>query len=205
MGYNASVLSTATASYPAIGGALATLGWHYPFALPLVAVPIGLLVLFSLHNPEPSSDQGLREYVGNVWKHVKDRKVSGLFAGSLVTFVIPYGAHLTYLPILMDSSFGASPLVAGVIVSSASVFSALVSTQLGRLTSVLRAETLVKTSFVLYAAALCLVPVVPAVWLLLVPTAIFGIAEGINIPNILGLLTGSAPEENRGAEMSVKV
>jgi MFS transporter, ACDE family, multidrug resistance protein len=103
----------------------------------------------------------------------------------------------------MDSSFEASPLVAGVIVSSASVFSALVSTQLGRLTSVLRAETLVKTSFVLYAAALCLVPVIPAVWLLLVPTAIFGIAEGINIPNILGLLTGSAPGENRGAVMSV--
>jgi len=34
MGYNASVLSIGTASYPAIGGALATIGWYYPFLLP---------------------------------------------------------------------------------------------------------------------------------------------------------------------------
>jgi ACDE family multidrug resistance protein len=41
MGYNASVLSIGTAGYPVIGGMLATLGWYYTFALPLVAVPIG--------------------------------------------------------------------------------------------------------------------------------------------------------------------
>ena len=39
LGYNSSVLSTGTASYPAIGGAPATFGWYYPFALPLLAIP----------------------------------------------------------------------------------------------------------------------------------------------------------------------
>ena len=34
LGYNSSVLSVGTASYPAIGGLLATFGWFYPFALP---------------------------------------------------------------------------------------------------------------------------------------------------------------------------
>jgi ACDE family multidrug resistance protein len=66
LGYNSSVLSIGTASYPAIGGALATLGWFYPFALAFLAVPVGLLVLFSLHNPEPHNDQRLRDYFGNV-------------------------------------------------------------------------------------------------------------------------------------------
>src|SRR5919202_2383157 len=89
MGYNSSVLSTATAGYPAIGGALATLGWYYPFALPLVAIPIGLLVLFSLRNPEPSGDQDLKEYFGSVWEHVKDRRDVGPFAARLVTFGNP--------------------------------------------------------------------------------------------------------------------
>ncbi len=45
MGYNASVLSVGTASYPALGGALAMLGWYYPFLLSLVAIPIGFIVL----------------------------------------------------------------------------------------------------------------------------------------------------------------
>ena len=57
LGYNSSVLNVGTASYPAIGGALATFRWFYPFALPLVAIPIGFLVLFSLNNPEPHNER----------------------------------------------------------------------------------------------------------------------------------------------------
>ena len=55
MGYNASVLSIGTACYPAIGGALAMMGWYYPFALPFLAIPIGIFVLFSLKNPTEKS------------------------------------------------------------------------------------------------------------------------------------------------------
>jgi MFS family permease len=72
LGYNSSVLSVGTASYPAIGGALALLGWRYPFALPLVALPITLLVLLSLRNPKLHNEQGLKEYAGNIWESVRD-------------------------------------------------------------------------------------------------------------------------------------
>jgi ACDE family multidrug resistance protein len=63
LGYNSSVLSVGTASYPAIGGLLATFGWFYPFALPFAAIPIAIVVLFSLHNPEPRNDDRLRDYL----------------------------------------------------------------------------------------------------------------------------------------------
>ncbi|MFO7718152.1 MAG: MFS transporter [Desulfohalobium sp.] len=53
LGLNASVLSIATAVYPAIGGGLAILGWHYPFALPLVAVVLAGIVLWFLDTTEP--------------------------------------------------------------------------------------------------------------------------------------------------------
>jgi len=35
MGYNGSILSIGTATYPAIGGGLASLGWNYPFFFPI--------------------------------------------------------------------------------------------------------------------------------------------------------------------------
>lgn len=81
-----------------------------------------------MHNPEPSGAGNLKEYFGGVLEHVKDRRVVGLFVASLVTFTILYGAPLTYLPVLMDSPFGAGPLLAGVIASSASVWSTLTAT-----------------------------------------------------------------------------
>ncbi len=52
MGYNASVLSLSTASYPLIGGALAGIAWYFPFVMPLLAIPVGLFVIFGIKEPE---------------------------------------------------------------------------------------------------------------------------------------------------------
>jgi len=203
MGYNASVLSVGTASYPAIGGALAMLGWYYPFVLPFVAVPVGLVVLFSLNNPEPRNEQRLKSYLRDVWQGIKNRRVLGLFAASIMTFIILYGSYLTYYPILMQGSFGASPLTIGLIMSSMSLTTAFTSSQLGKLTRRHSQVVLLKGVYLLYALALVIVPFVPSLWLLLIPTVIFGIAHGINIPSLLTLLAGSAPAEHRAAFMSL--
>lgn len=203
LGYNSSVLSVGTASYPAIGGALATFGWYYPFALPLLAIPIGFLVLFSLRNPEPHNEQSIKEYVGNIWEHVKNRQVVGIFIGNLVTLVILFGALITYLPTVMYERFGVGPLVIGIIIASASLTTALTSTQLSRLTDHFSEKVLIRASFVLYAVALILVPFVPVVWMLLASTVIFGVAQSLNLPNSFSLLNEAAPNENRGAFMSL--
>lgn len=203
MGYNSSILSAATASYPAIGGVLATAGWFYPFALPVLAVPVGILVLFSLHNPEPENRQSLGEYLYSVWKLLQDRRIIGLFLASTVTFIILYGPHITYLPLLMSESFGASPVVTGAVVSSSWIVTALTSSQLGRITRSFSPQTLITASFALYVVAMLIVPNVPALPYLLVATFILGAAQGMNIPNIMTLLTEAALPENRGAFVSI--
>jgi MFS transporter, ACDE family, multidrug resistance protein len=203
MGYNSSVLSFGTASYPAIGGALAMLGWYYPFLLPLVAIPIGFLALFSLRNPEPKDEQDLKEHLDSVKDRVGRRQSLGLFAVTLVTFLLLYGPLLTFLPDLIDRSFGATPLVAGIMLSSASIGTAFTAAQMHRVTKHLSERMLIGISFVLYALALCLFVLVPSIWLLLIPTILFGIAQGINLPNVFTLLAGVAPIENRGTFMSV--
>jgi ACDE family multidrug resistance protein len=203
LGYNSSVLSVGTASYPAIGGALALLGWRYPFALPLVAVPIALLVLFSLRNPEPHNEQDLKEYAGSIWESVRDRRVVGLFCSTLVTFVILFGPLISYLPLFMSATYGSSSLVIGLVLATASLTTALTSTQEGWLTSHFSEKILIRMSFVLYAAALTLIPLVPNVWLLLIPTVIFGVAQSFNLPPVFSLLNEAAPTENRGAFISI--
>lgn len=202
LGYNSSVLSIGTASYPGIGGLLATFGWFYPFALPVLAIPIAFLVLFSLNNPEPHNEQRLGEYFGTVWERLRSRQVFGLLFASLITFIILFGAQLSFLPILMNQRFGASPLVIGAVLSGASLTAALTSSQLGRLTGHFTEKSLLKSAFVLYSVALLLASVAPSLQLLLVPAAIFGVANGINIPNIFALLNELAPSDNRGAFLS---
>jgi len=203
MGLNASVLSIGVASYPLIGGALASLAWHYPFYLSLAAIPLGLIVLTALRNPEPRTKEGLRDYLGGTWGHLKNLKVAALFSAGVLTFIILYGAYLTYFALLLDESFHVSAFTIGLVMSLMALTTAIVSSQLGRISAWFSEVTLIKAAFAIYALALALIPLMPSLWLLLIPVMIFGIGQGVNLPSIHTLVAGLAPMEYRAAFMSI--
>jgi MFS family permease len=203
MGYNASVLSMGTAIYPIVGGALALVGWFYPFFLPILALPVALLVLWRLRNPEPSSDLTLGTYLRNTLVSIRNPRALVLFFASLVIFIILYGAFLTYLPFLMRGSFNASPLLIGLLFSVTSIATALTSFRLGRLARRFSEQNLVRLGFACYAIAMLAIPLAPSFGFLLIPAVLFGATNGISIPSVLTMLTGLAPAEYRAAFMSV--
>lgn len=202
MGYNASILSIGTGSYPIVGGALAILGWYYPFVLPILAIPVALLVLFGLHNPEPRREQSLRKYLSLAWHSMANARVLVLFGASIMAFIMLYGSYLNYFPILVGNHFGESAFIIGLIMSSMSFTTALVSSRMGRLTRRFGSRRLLIAAFVFYGAGLFLMPLMPKVWMLLLPTILFGTGHGLNIPNVQTLLADAAPMEQRGVVMS---
>jgi len=203
IGLNASVLSVGIAAYPLLGGALATLAWNYPFLLPLVAIPIGLIVLFGLNNPEPRSRESLREYLGSAWGYLKNIKVASAFIAGVIYFVIVYGAYQTYLSLYLADSFEASSFIIGVILSTMAVTSALVSSQMGRIVKLISLANLIKLGFVLQAVSLALLPFLPRVGLVLISTFIVGLAMGVSLPALMTYVAGVAPLEYRAAVMSI--
>jgi MFS family permease len=203
MGYNASVSSIGTALYPTIGGALATMGWYFPFMLPIVAIPVGLLVLFGLKNPEPKGQRNLKAYLSNALITLKNRQLFGLFIASAANFVLLYGAYVTYLPSLIADKFGAEPFTIGLFLSSVSVAIAFTASQLGNLARRYSETTLIRASFIFYAVALAIIPFISSLWLLLIPTTIFGIGLGIGFPSIQTLLATLAPKEYLATVISV--
>lgn len=203
MGLNASVLSIGTATYPVIGGMLAEAGWHYPFYLPALAVPVAMAVMWRLKNPEPSSEHTLGDYLRNTLIAVSDRRALGLFLASLMTFVILYGAYLTYLPFLASDSFGASTVLIGLLFSVTSVSTAITSFRLGRLARRFSPRRLISTGFALYVVTMIALPLAPRLGWLVPPIVLFGVANGISIPSILTMMSGLAPGQYRAVFMSV--
>ncbi len=202
MGYNSSVLSIGTATYPTIGGLIALFGWQYPFLLPLFAIPVGLLALFTLKNPEPEVTEDFFPYLHAAWKSMKNLRVLTYFTANLFTFIILYGAFLTFLPVFINSRFNASPALIGLVMSAMSIVTAVTSTQLGRLVKIFTDRRLLKISFFLYSAGLLLIPFVHNLWQLVLPILLFGLAHGANIPVIQALIAGEAPMRYRGVFMS---
>jgi len=203
MGYNGSVLSVGTASYPAIGGGLALLGWYYPFFLSLLAIPVGLFVILSLDNPEPDNHKNLKSYVGDVLQSLQSKKVIGLFLANFLTFIMLYGGYLTFFPILLDEQFGKSSFIIGIMLSGSSLVTAVASSQLGNLTKRFKESSLILTAAILYMGVFISLPFIHNIWLFALPIFVFGFAQGINIPSILNLLTQQAPKEYRAAFLSV--
>jgi len=103
----------------------------------------------------------------------------------------------------MGVTFGASSLVIGIIMSSSSLTNAVVASQLGKINRRFSLSTLVKLAFAVYALSLILIPLMPSLWLLLIPTIIFGMAGGVNMPSVQTLIAGIPPPEYRAAFMSI--
>lgn len=202
MGYNSSVLSMGTAGFPAIGGVLALIGWNYPFILPLLAIPLGLAILRFLDTPEPTKNGSLKKYFSDAFKLMKTRQVLSLFATTLLTFVILYGPIVTYMPILLDTRFNANPASIGMVFLLSSGFSGLASFQLGKLSTLLGNRTLLASASALYGLSMLLLPNSPGMWEIVPPVICFGLAQGLNIPTIMTMLTSLAPMEQRGAFMA---
>ena len=203
MGYNSSVRSIGSASYPAIGGALAMMGWHYPFILPVIAVPIGFLVLFNLKTPEPENEVHIREHLNIVWKKLRNRQVVRLLVIGIIIFVMLFGSYMTCFPLLLGNSFGLSSLIIGLIIASVSLIAAFTSSQLGKIIKLFSRKAILKMSFILYTLALLIIPLISQLWLFFIPVIIFGIAHGMSIPVIQALFAEAAPLKYRATFMSI--
>ncbi|MBI2829528.1 MAG: MFS transporter [Chloroflexi bacterium] len=204
MGLNEGVMTVSTASYPLIGGAIATFGWNYPFFLALAAIPIGLLVIFYLDNPEPKNNQNLQQYLSRTSSYFKNAGVAGALLGIAIFFTILYGAYLTYLTLFLGASFKASVGTIGMLLSLQSFTSAVIATQLGRLVKVASVQTVIRLGFVLLAAAISSFLVLPRLALIPVAIIAFGCAHGMIAPGLRTYAAGLAPIEYRAAFMSIQ-
>lgn len=203
MGYNGSILSIGTALYPAIGGALAIIGWSYPFYLSLLALPVGLFALFFLKNEPRQNGLEIKFYLKEIKSALFSKTVLALFLCMFFTFIIIYGGYITYFTILLDEKFAKSSFAIGAILSGSSLVTAITSAQLGKLTERFHEQTLIKVAATLYTLIFLVIPFIDNIWFFAIPISLFGVAQGMNIPSIMNLLTGYAPKEFRAAFLSV--
>ncbi len=203
MGYNVSVQSTGTAIYPALGGFLALFGWVYPFYLPLIAIPIGIAVLFKLGVPKPEDKLSLGQYFTQIGIILRNRQVAGLFIVGTTIFIMLYGAIITYLPFLIITSFFVNSFIAGLVISLISVASAIVAPFVSRFAQKFSMKYILVAAFPFMALGLILIPFMPTFFLLLIPVIFFGIGMGCATPTVQILLVRLAPMNCRAALLSL--
>lgn len=203
MGYNSTVISVGTMVYPAIGGSVALLGWHYPFLVPLLAFPVALLVAFLLENPEPGNNEKIGEYLKGSFSFIRTGHTAALYFTTFAAFIMLYGIILAFYPYYIKEHFTASPFITGIILSSSSVGSMVGSFNMGRFSTLISPKRMMIYAFVIYILSLGIAFIIPSAILFIIPFLIYGFANGILIPNVQTQLSIIAPMEYRGAFMSL--
>ena len=203
MGYNASVLSIGTASFPALGGILASFDWHYVFFLPGLVLPFAFLVLWKLQTPASKNHASLKNYLGNVWKIMNQKSVWGLFLVNIMVFIVLYGAYLSFFPLLMEERFHANSFIIGIFMSIMSLTTAFFSSQLVWARKKFTTKILLTISALFYVLSLIVMSFAYNWILLTLAIMFFGVGHGFFIPNIQTALVGLAPVSERAAFMSI--
>ena len=213
MGLNASTIGMSLAVYPLVGGGLASMGWRYTFALPLLAFLVGIWVWrclwlcptglsLQLPDKQPYSDFDFKVYLRNIWSSIRRVEVIRLLFIVVALFVLLFGAYLTYIP-TVAASLGASEIEIGILLASMAASFAFASSQLGLFARLFSELTLIKICFFVYTLALVITPAIEHIWMLLIPSMLFGIAHGILFPTTQALLAELAPNNNRAGFMAV--
>ena len=203
MGYNASVLSVGTMIYPSIGGAVALLGWYYPFFLAALAFPVALLVIFGLKYDEPVKSENLGAYIRESFKLMMNKEILSLYIVTLAAFILLYGILLSCFPFFIKEKFTANTMFIGLVMSIASIGAIIGSFNLGRLSSIFSPKKLLLSAFLIYPIAISIAYFMPLIFLFLIPIFMYGFANGITMPNIQTQISILSPAKYRGALMSL--
>jgi len=203
MGYKHSALSLSSAILPTIGGGLALLGWYVPFALPIVGLGVGALVLFSLDLRPTRTESSFLSYLGDAWAGMKNLRVMGLYLATLLSFVVLYGAYMTFIPLHLFAKFGSTAPAIGLVMTLGSLTTAVTASRLGAISRIFPADRLLPVAFAIFAVSFLIIPWATGYWWVALAVGIFGIGQAWNYAVVLTLLAGEAPDEHRAVFMGM--
>lgn len=202
MGYNHSVLSIGTATFPIIGGILSGISYEYVFYMPLVAIPIAIYVLFFLDLDVKGKSHQTRLYFSSFLKLIKNRNLLTLLIVSISLFIILMGPFITYVPYVAKERFALEPTFIGIILASMSISTSLTAYFLGKFLKRFQHESLLKIGLLGYGLALGMIPLYSEWYMLFISTAIFGISHSFVLPNSQSMIIKFSDENNRALLMS---
>ena len=200
MGINTAVMNAGLAVFPIIGGVLAAMSWRYPYFVIFAAIPIALLALLGLDEPQIKKEQGkILPYIKEALAYYKNSRVIAISIVSFAVYTLLAGCFLVYAAFILED-----PSWIGIIFAVMSIFSCIPSVLVEPLIKKKGEENLVRITFVLFAIAFIIGANVTSVLTAMLFSAVFGLGIGIIMPVQMIMLLPLSPDHVRGAFISIQ-
>ena len=200
MGYIGATQNIGSGLMPIVGGGLAAIMWFYPFATSLLALPVGVYMIFKMEEVQPKSKStrsNMSVFLKYAWLKLNDRIVIELIFMTGGFIFIGFGALVTYLPLFMHDTFNSPTMIIGIVLGFRAIMGALVASQLASLASYFSYRMLICFAFLILALGLTIIPFIQNQWMLVFTAMCYGGSFGILRPTLQSLLLDHAPEDLR--------
>ena len=199
MGWRGSAQSFGGVIWPLLGGALGGLSWHLPFAVYMLAIPIGLLAFAAV--PEPAAHQGAgprAEDDTSVLKIFRESPVLAviyglMFFGSVLLYVI-----VIFLPQLLETFGITSTFRIGLYLAAMTASAGGTAFVYGRIRSRFSYRAIVMTAVALWTAAFLSISQASGTTFIAASVALFGVGQGLVMPTVMVWIGDAVPVTYRG-------
>lgn len=199
MGWRGSAQSFGGIIWPLLGGALGSVSWRLPFAVYMVAIPIGLLAIAAVpepivhHQSGPNSQR--RTSVLTIF-----RKNPVLFIIYGVTF---FGSLLLYsivvfLPQLLEGFGITSAFRIGLFITAMTASAGVTAFVYGKIRSRFSYERIVIMAVALWTFAFTIISQATISWVFAIGAALFGVSQGLIMPTVMVCVGAVVPPSFRG-------
>ncbi|MEE2958201.1 MAG: MFS transporter [Actinomycetota bacterium] len=205
LGQNSAVITGFLAVFPFLGGATTDLfGWRWNFAYYGLSLLAGAAVARYLHDPWSPRRDPVGRQVRDALTEVRVPLTATCMALGTLIFFVMFGVFLTLVPIHLAEKFGLGPTARGVVAAVPAVTSTMTSLAVIWFRRRFSVATMVVAGLAVFAASFVAMGL-GTLWLLVVATGIYGLAEGITLPTITDQVAERAPEHLRGVLMALWV
>lgn len=201
MGYQGAAGGLGIIVFVLIGGVLSEFGWRVPFLVHLLAFVVLAGVLFSVHEPERSSNPGPTIRISQDWLRQLPSKgmmlayVTGFVAATLF-FVLP-----VQLPFYLAAGAGASSGEIGVAISLLAIASIIAALQYQRFKARLSFEAIFAVTFLALGISLVITALTPGYWIIVGGMMIGGVGLGLGPANNNAWVASLSPSNVRGSAL----
>jgi MFS family permease len=200
LGYQAACMAMGGVVFLPLGGLLAQFaGWHWPFAVYALALP--MLLAAWRYLPEPNrphfTDTGMTPGAEHALEFIRWGQVSAVCGIALVTMTAMYFVP-TQLPFHMKQVFQGGPLLAGLAVATTSAASTFVGIMFGKLSRWASTLALLATCLLLMGLGYALIGPLKELAYLWPILLLSGLGAGLMTPTLAHWMLRLAPPAARG-------
>ena len=210
LGLRAGANSVGAAVWPLVGGALGVISWQAPFAVYLIAAPLGLAALVVIPETDRGTDGDGSEKSAEA-PSAPDRSLGdGLVAvlrrrpALVAVYVLYFAANtllysiVVYYPQLLAEIGVGSAFGIGLYLSANGIAGGVTSVLYDRFKQRVGTVALVLAAFVLWLAAFGLAVAVTAPLAAFAPVILFGLGLGVVFPSVFSWIESLVPAEKQG-------